>query len=70
MANLLRKFWGYAGYFYDTNDWDGNKDVIQAFGAISRQFLNKLDRILGLTEQKSRLPKWLNLRKSRDTLQG
>lgn len=60
MADLLRNFWGYAGYFYDIDSWEEKKEVIKIFGTISRQFLNKLDKLLGLTERKSRIPKWLN----------
>jgi hypothetical protein len=59
-GDLLRKFWAYAGYFYETEDWEKDKDVIKRFGTISRQFCNQLDKILGLTERKSRIPKWLN----------
>lgn len=70
MADLLRRFWGYAGYFYDVDDWEGNKEALKGFGTISRQFLNKLDKILGLTERKPRTPKWLNPKKWRRIIQG
>jgi len=60
MADLLRNFWGFAGYFYDTDNWEEKKEIIKIFGTISRQFLNKLDKLLGLTERKSEIPKWLN----------
>jgi hypothetical protein len=63
MAELLRRFWGYAGHFYDTDNWEGNETAIKEFGTISRKFLNKLDKILGLTEPKPRIPKWLNPKK-------
>lgn len=59
-ADLLRHFWAYAGFFYETEDWEKNKEVIKRFGTISRQFCNQLDKILGLTQRKSRIPKWLN----------
>lgn len=62
-ADLLRRFWAYAGYFYETEDWEKNKEVIKKFRAISWQFCNHLDKIIGLPKRESRIPKWLNPKK-------
>lgn len=61
-AGDLEKFWGYAGYFYENNDWETHKEFITTFKEISQKICDDMDKLLGLREKKSRIPKWLNPR--------
>lgn len=63
LVDVLRNFWGYAGYFYENDDWDKNSGLGIKFVVISRQFCDEMDKLLGLCEKKSRIPKWLNPKK-------
>lgn len=60
LAAYLGKFWAYAGYFYSLDDWEIDVNNMRNFKVISLSFLKDMDRLLGLNEKKSRIPKWLN----------
>jgi len=62
MAKYLAKFWGYAGYFHETDEWDKNREFLVNFKVISQKICDDLDKMLGITERKSWIPKWLNPR--------
>jgi hypothetical protein len=59
-ATALGKFWGYAGHFYDNTDWENYEDGIEKFKALSLQFCDEMDSLMGLCQNKSKKPKWLN----------
>jgi hypothetical protein len=65
MAKNLADFWGYAGYFHDTTAWNQYPKFLTAFKEISQRICDDIDRTLGITERKSRIPKWLNPKKWR-----
>jgi hypothetical protein len=62
MASNLARFWGYAGYFHETAEWNKNQTFLRAFKEISQNICDDIDKTLGITEKKSRIPKWLNPR--------
>jgi hypothetical protein len=62
VAKDLARFWGYAGFFYETVEWNENQKFLVAFKEISQKICDNIDKILGITEKKSRIPKWLNPR--------
>lgn len=61
-AGDLERFWGYAGYFYENDDWEMHNEFITTFKEISQEICDDMDRLLGLREKKSRMPKSLNPR--------
>jgi hypothetical protein len=65
MAKDLAGFWGYAGYFHETTAWTENEKLLSTFKEISQKICDDIDRKLGITEKKSRIPKWLNPKKWR-----
>ncbi len=69
-ATAWGKFWGYAGYFYDNTDWENNEEAIKKFKAISLLFCDEMDDLMGLCQNKSRIPKWLNIKNWNMILKG
>jgi len=65
MAKDLAGFWGYAGYFHDVTAWSEHPKFLTTFKEISQTICDDIDRTLGITERKSRKPKWLNPKKWR-----
>ena len=65
MAKDLAGFWGYAGYFHDATAWNEHPRFLTTFKEISQTICDDIDRTLGITEKKSRIPKWLNPKKWR-----
>ena len=63
MAKDLADFWGYAGYFHDTTAWNEHLKFLPTFKEISQRICDDIDKTLGITERKSRIPKWLNPKK-------
>jgi len=63
MAKDLADFWGYAGYFHDTTVWSEYPKFLTTFKEISQRICDDIDKKLGITERKSRIPKWLNPKK-------
>ena len=63
MAKDLAGFWGYAGYFHDATTWNEHPRFLTTFKEISQTICDDIDRTLGITEKKSRIPKWLNPKK-------
>jgi len=63
MAKDLARFWGHAGFFYETTAWSQNQKFLVTFKEISQRICDNIDKMLGITEKKSRTPKWLNSRK-------
>lgn len=63
MAKDLANFWGYAGYFHDTTAWNEYPKFLTTFKEISQRICDNIDKTLGITERKSRIPKWLNPKK-------
>ena len=59
-VEILGKFWAYAGYFNDNNNWEEEKENIKKFKAISVEYCDEMDKYMGLCEKESRVPKWLN----------
>ena len=60
VAKDLARFWGYAGFFYEIVEWNENRKFLIAFKEISQKICDNIDIMLGITEKKSRIPKWLN----------
>lgn len=60
MAMDLTTFWGFAGYFRETKAWDQSERLMKIFKEISQKICDDIDKKLGITEKKSRVPKWLN----------
>lgn len=70
MAEDLAYFWGYAGYFHDTTAWSEHPKFLTTFKEISQRICDDIDKKLGITERKSRIPKWLNPKKWHMILRG
>ena len=49
LANYLETFWGYAGYFYEKNEWNQDKETIRGFKEISQKICDELDKLLGIS---------------------
>lgn len=69
-AGNLGDFWAYAGHFYSLDDWKNDTESMEKFKRISQRILDDMDKLLGLNEKKSRIPKWLNPKKWRMTLRS
>jgi hypothetical protein len=59
-VKILNGFWGYAVYFNEKDDWVNDQENIKKFKAISIRYCDEMDKLMGLCEKKSRVPKWLN----------
>lgn len=70
LASHLERFWAFAGYFYETEDWVNNEGLIRKFQNTSQQITDEIDRLLGISSRKSLFPQWLNPRKWRYILRG
>ena len=49
VADSLEKFWGFAGYFYEKDDWSEDKEIIERFREISQQICDEMDKQLGIS---------------------
>ena len=70
LARDLTMFWGYAGGFYENEDWDSHKKLLEQFDTLTQKICEDLDKMLGLSEKKSRKPKWLNSRYLKLVIRG
>ncbi len=70
LADYMGKFWAHAGHFYSLNNWNNETENMKKFKSISQDILDNMDRMLGLNEKKSWIPKWLNPKKWRIILRG
>ena len=70
LADYMGKFWAYAGYFYSLDNWNNETENMRKFQSISQEILDTMDRMLGLNEKKSKIPKWLNPKKWRRILRS
>lgn len=70
MADYVGRFWGHAGYFYSLDNWNNETEKMKEFDSISQIILDNMDKMLGLNEKKSWIPKWLNPKKWRRILKS
>lgn len=70
LADYLEKFWGYAGYFNEKDEWDEDKEIIKKFKGVSLRICDDMDKLLGLSEKKSRVPQWLKPKNWRTIIRG
>lgn len=59
-VKIMHTFWAYAGYFNDDEECWNNKEAIKNFKAISLKYCDEVDKLMGLCEKSSKIPKWLN----------
>jgi len=59
-ARDLANFWAYAGYFFEKGNWDEDKQLLIEFRRITQKISDTIDKLLGISEKKSFIPKWLN----------
>ena len=70
LSDKLEIFWGYAFYFNSLDNWDNETYNMDGFKTISQSILDYLDKLLGLSVKKSRIPKWLNPKKWRSIIRS
>ena len=62
-VKVIATFWAYASYFDDIDEWKNETENIKKFKKVSDQYCDEMDKLMGLCDKNSRLPKWLNLNK-------
>lgn len=67
---ILSLFWGYASYFNDKEENWTNYDAMIKFREYSAQYVEAMDKLMGLNDNKQKVPKWLNPKQWSKILRG
>jgi hypothetical protein len=67
---ILSFFWGYASYFNEKEDNWTNYEAMIKFREYSAQYVEGMDNLMGLHDDKEIVPKWLNLKQWSKILRG
>lgn len=58
-VEILANFWGYASYFNEKEENWTNYDAMIKFREYSAQYVVEMDKLMGLHDDKEKIPKWL-----------